>query len=115
MFRATVGDTAFVRFVRVTRDGVPVEISSCSATVRTPTSGNVVDIAATVEGDAADGLVRLEWLDTTVGHWFDFEKPLGSQDTPEPGVWQLEVVVNGEHLEDPIPVDIRPEYVRGER
>lgn len=115
MFRATVGDTAFVRFVTVTRDGLPVSVSSCSASIQPPSRGGTVDLVATVEGDAADGMVRVEWTDTVVGHWFDFDKPLGSQDTVEAGTWQLEVVVNGEHIEDPIPVDIRAEYVRGDR
>jgi hypothetical protein len=82
----------------VERDGAPVVLYTTSCQARKPSGETDSTITAEIWGDAADGLVRLTFAS------FD-----------EPGEWQVELEVNGEYLEEPIPMYVRPLYQRGPR
>ena len=97
MLRATLGDVSVQRWIAVQRDNEAVTLVSCTASARKP-GGSVVAVTAAIDGAAADGIVRLTF---------------GTLDAP--GKWEVEVVVNGEHLEEPIDFWVRPEYDRGPR
>lgn len=98
MLRASEGDTSILRWVRVERDGAPVILTSASALARKPDGATDNTIVAEVWGDPNDGLVRLTFAS------FD-----------QPGNWVVELAANGEYLEEPIPLYVRPLYERGPR
>jgi hypothetical protein len=96
VFRATQYDPEVRRWIRVRRDGEPVTVLTHSAVVLAPSG--VQAAVATILEDSADALIRLEFSA------FD-----------EFGQHQVEVLVNGEHLEEPIPLYVRPLWERGPR
>ena len=88
------------RWVTVEDEGEPVNIFSVSASARKPGGSSATVTAAAEDQDLYPGIVRLTIAGTALN---------------EVGQWMMEVVVNGEHIEEPIPVLVRAEYERGRR
>lgn len=95
MFRGTQSDTGVKRWIRIYRDGDLVDIVTATGVFHTPSGANP---AITCVEEAETGLLRLELPDLT-----------------ESGKHWIEVVVNGEHLEEPIEMYVRPLNERGPR
>lgn len=81
-------------------EGEKINIFSCSAAARKP-SGAVAAVTS-AEEDQEDyrGVIRLNIAGSALN---------------EVGQWMIELVVNGEHIEEPIPLFVRAEYERGRR
>jgi len=98
VFRAVAGEQV-VRWITVEDEGEPVNLFAASASARKP-SGAIAVCTASIEDPAEDGIIRLTIASSTLN---------------EVGKWMIEVVANGEHVEEPIPLQVRSEYERGPR
>ena len=98
--RFTIGDPASRRYFEAERDGETIILSSVSVKLRTPS------------GEERNGLGVIE--DSALGQFYvDFGA--GDLTLDEPGETMVEIVVNGEHNQEPITAWVRPEFVRGPR
>lgn len=88
------------RWVTVEDEGVPVNIFSVSSAARKPSGASAVVTAAAEDQEAYPGIVRITIAGGTI---------------TEAGDWHIELVINGEHIEEPIPLFVRAEYERGRR
>jgi hypothetical protein len=99
-FRFTIGDPASRRYFEAERDGETIVIGSVQVKMRTP-SGLV---------RTGNGVIE----DASLGQFYvDFGT--GGLDLDEPGDNEVEIIVNGEHNQEPISIWVRPEFVRGPR
>jgi len=98
VFRGVRGEQ-IIRWVTVEDEGAAVDLFSASASARKP-SGAAAICTAAIEDPSTSGIVRLT---------------IAGADLNEVGKWMIELVANGEHTEEPIPLFVRDEYERGPR
>lgn len=89
-----------IRWVTVQDEGAEVNIFSVSAAARKPSGASAAVTAAAEDQEDYPGIVRLSIAGAVL---------------TEAGEWRIELVVNGEHIEEPIRLLVRAEYERGTR
>lgn len=81
-------------------EGEKVNIFSCSAAAQKPSGAAAAVTAAIEDQELYLGVIRLTIAGSTL---------------TEAGEWRIELIVNGEHIEEPIRLLVRAEYEYGQR
>ena len=98
--RFTEDDSTSRRYFKAERDGEAIYLGDVSVRMRSP-SGVVKNGEGVIEDAGA------------AEFYIDFGT--GGLDLDEAGEWSLEIIVNGEHNQEPVKCWVRPEFVRGPR